>query len=202
MRQLEKPDAGPQFTRGRLLWAGAAAAAGGVTIGARRGDGDSEAAQSKAADEEILNLFLTLEYVQESFYRQAVEAGRLEGELLELASAVGDQESRHVAMLAERLGGKAKPRPRSEFGDALGSPARFRETAIELEEAALAAYVGQGGNLSRRAVGAVVTLVSVEARQAAWLRDLAGVSPAPRAADPARKADDVLGELRDKGFLA
>src|SRR5688572_32161233 len=42
------------------------------------------------------------------------------------------------------------------------------------------------------------TLISVEARQVAWLRDLAGISPAPRAADPARKADAVLRELRDR----
>jgi hypothetical protein len=48
----------------------------------------------------------------------------------------------------------------------------------------------------------VATLVSVEARQAAWLRDLAGVSPAPRAADPARPAQAVLADLRRRGWLA
>ena len=35
----------------------------------------------------------------------------------------------------------------------------------------------------------VVPILSVEARQVAWLRDLAGVDPAPRAADPARDAE-------------
>ena len=48
----------------------------------------------------------------------------------------------------------------------------------------------------------MATLIPVEARQVAWLRDLAGVSPAPRAADPARNADAVLQELRDKGYIA
>ena len=44
-------------------------------------------------------------------------------------------------------------------------------------------------------------MVSVEARQVAWLRDLAGVSPAPRAADPARSVQDVVAELRQKGVI-
>jgi hypothetical protein len=44
-------------------------------------------------------------------------------------------------------------------------------------------------------------IVAVEARHAAWIRDLAGTDPAPRAADPGRSADDVLADLRRKGFL-
>ena len=44
-------------------------------------------------------------------------------------------------------------------------------------------------------------IVSVEARQAAWIRDLAGVDPAPRAADPPRDAQDVLDGLRAEGLL-
>ena len=190
-----------RLTRGRFLWAGAAAA-GGAAVALRGADGASDAAQPGARDEEILRFFLTLEQVQHSFYRQAVELGRLEGELLELAHRVGEQEGRHAALLAERLGGAAPQPPRSDFGDAFDSPERFRDAAIELEETALAGYVGQAGNLGREAMSAVARLVPVEARQAAWLRDLAGISPAPRAADPARKAEAVLGDLRDKGYLA
>ena len=189
-----------RVTRAGLLWAGAAAA-GGATVALRGGAGASQAAPSKADYEDILRFFLTLEHVQEAFYRQAVESGRLEGELLELASRVGDQESEHAAFLTQQLGGAAPSRPRSDFGDAFASPERFRAAAIELEETALAGYVGQAGNLGREAMGAVAGLVPVEARQVAWLRDLAGVSPAPRAADPARKAEAVLGELRDKGYI-
>jgi hypothetical protein len=202
MPRVEETAAG--VTRGRLLRAGAAAAAaaGAAAIGSRRGDGAPLAAQSKASDAGILNFFLTLEYVQEAFYRQAVESGRLDGELLELANAVGGQEREHIAFFTERLADRAKPRPRSDFGDALESPERFRTTAVELEETAIAGYIGQAANLSREAAVDVVELISVEARQVAWLRDLEGVSPAPRAADPARSASDVLKELRDKGFLS
>jgi len=190
-----------RITRAGFLWAGAAAA-GGATVALRGGDGASHAAPAKSADREVLAFFLTLEQVQEAFYRQAVESGGLDGELLELASRVGAQEREHAALLAQRLGGTAPPPPASDFGDAFDSPVRFREAAVELEETALAGYVGQAGNLSRKAIAVVATLVSVEARQVAWLRDLAGISPAPRAADPARKADAVLRELRDKGYIA
>ncbi len=190
-----------RLTRAGFLWAGAAAA-GGAAVALRGGDGASEAAQPGARDEEILRFFLTLEQIQESFYRRAAEFGRLEGELLELAQRVGEQESRHAAFLTERLHGAAPQPPRSDFGDVFDSPERFRDAAIDLEETALAGYVGQAGNLGREAMAAVARLVPVEARQVAWLRDLAGLSPAPRAADPARKAEAVLGDLRGKGFLA
>ena len=43
--------------------------------------------------------------------------------------------------------------------------------------------------------------MSVEARQAAWLRDLAGEDPAPRAADPPREPDDVLDALRERSYI-
>lgn len=192
------------FTRGRLLraaLAGGAAVAGGAAIGGRPGGGVSLAGQPKA-ETDILNVFLLLERLQEDLYRGAVEGGRLDGDLLDFASAVSSQETEHVAFLADRLGSGAEERLRSDFGDALGSPERFLQTAIDLEEATIAVYVGQGANLSRDSVGPVATLVAVEARQAAWARDLAGVSPAPRAADPARNADEVVADLRKRGFIA
>ena len=102
---------------------------------------------------------------------------------------------------SEQLGGSTSTRPRTDFGEALADPDRFRETAIELEEATLGAYIGQGGNLTRPAVAAIAGLISVEARQVAWVRDLAGVSPAPNAADPARKPEAVLSDLRKRGYI-
>ena len=61
-----------RVTRAGFLWAGAAAA-GGATVALRDGDGASHAAESKSSDREILAFFLTLEQVQEAFYRQAVD---------------------------------------------------------------------------------------------------------------------------------
>lgn len=194
------------LTRARLLrgaFASGVAVAGGAAVAARSGGGASFAAPAKAAAEtEILNVFLLLECVQEDFYRAAIEGGRLDDELLRFADVAGKQETKHVAFLRDRLGSRADERPRPSFGDALSSAERFRDTAIDLEEAAIAVYIGQGANLTRDTVGPVATLLATEARQAAWIRDLAGVSPAPRAADPAGKADEVLADLRNRGFIA
>jgi hypothetical protein len=185
----------------RLAAGGGAVVAGGAAIGAQSGDGTSLAAPSRDTDTRILNFFLLLEYLQEAFYREALGRARLTGDLREFASTVGRQESEHVAFLTKRLGDRARARPRPNFGDALSTPERFRAAAIDLEEMTIAAYIGQGANLTRGAVGAVGTLLSVEARQVAWVLDLAGESPAPRAADPARQPDDVLADLRRRRFI-
>lgn len=187
-------------TRGHWLrgaFGGAAAVAGGVALNRL---GGASAAQG-GDDAKILDLFLTLERVQDAFYRQALTAGHLDGELLKLAQTVSPQESAHVKLLEDKLGSQASPRPDSDFGDALSSNEAFRDAAIDLEEAAIAAYLGQAANLTRSGMVTVATLMSVEARQVAWLRDLKGVSPAPRAADPPRPAEDVLDELRQKGYI-
>jgi hypothetical protein len=183
--------------RGAL--AALAALAGGAAI-ARHGDGAPLAAGDDA-DVPVLNLFLTLERVQEAFYRAAISSGRLSGEPRRLAAAVLPQETAHVARLERLLGDHAGARPRSDFAGAADTNQGFLRNALVLEEAAIAAYVGQAANLSRPATATVATLVSVEARQAAWLRDIAGVLPAPHAADPARPADAVLKELRTRGWL-
>jgi hypothetical protein len=195
--------AGAGWSRARVLrgvLGGAAAIGGGIALG-RRSDATPLAAPSKDTDAEILRVLLLLERIQEAFYGAALERARLEGKLLRYATTVGRQESQHVAYLTKQLDGRTPAAPRTDFGDSLSDPDRFRDTAIELEEATLAVYIGQGANLTRQAVAGIAGLVSVEARQVAWVRDLAGVSPAPRAADPARKPEAVLSDLREKGFI-
>ena len=190
-----------RWTRGGFLRAGLAGgglAAGGAVMA---NGGAPLAAQSDGTDARILNLFLTLEHVQAGFYRAAVQTDRLDGDLLRFATTVGAQEREHVAFLEDRLGDRAERPPRSDFGDLLATPDDFRAAAIELEEAAIAAYIGQAANLSRGTLASVATLVSVEARQAAWVRDLAKTSPAPHAADPARPAEEILADLRRRGLI-
>ena len=193
-----------RWTRARLLRTaagGGAALAGGAVIGRLGGQATSIAAPSEETDTEILNLFLLLEYVQEGLYEEALRVGRLTGDLQEFASTVSAQETEHVGLLDTQLGTRARAKPTLDFGDALESAERFRDRAIELEEAAVAAYIGQSANLTDEALASVAPIVSVEARQVAWVRDLAGVSPAPRAADPGRKADEILEDLRSRGYI-
>ena len=203
MRRPDEPSR-RRWTRARLLRTaigGGAVVAGGAATASWSGGGVPAAAPSERGDADILNLFLLLEQVQEGFYREALRRARLDGELRRFAGVVAAQEGEHAARLTERLGARARARPRLDLGDAVTDPERFRAAAIKLEETTIAAYIAQAANLTRSAVAAIVPLVSVEARQVAWVRDLARVSPAPRAADPGRDRDDVLGELREGGFI-
>ena len=189
-----------RWSRGAVFRA-AAVVAGGAAMGSARDDGSSLAASSRELDAEILGRFLELEQVQEAFYREALRAGRMTGDVEKFAERVGHQEGEHVALLQQRLGSGARSRPETDFGDVLGTPERFLETAIRLEEATISAYIAQAANLSREAVAAIVPMLSVEARHVAWARDLAGTSPAPRAADPGRDPDAILADLRDRGMV-
>jgi hypothetical protein len=75
-----RADGNASWTRARLLRAavgGGAIVAGGALMGARSDSGTLLAAQLEDADAKILNFFLLLEYVQEGFYREAAESGRL-----------------------------------------------------------------------------------------------------------------------------
>jgi len=174
--------------------------AGALAIGSLRGDGAAPAAPGKD-DDRILAFFLTLEQVQEDLYRRALDAGGIDGELRELATAVAGQEREHVKLLLSHLDERLLLKGQGIEYDAVTSPDAFLKTAIDLEEAAIAAYVGQAGNLGRDQLGSIARLVSVEARQAAWLRDIAGEMPAPHVADPARSPDQVLAALRDRSYI-
>jgi hypothetical protein len=191
-------------TRGQAL---RAALAGGTAVGigalvGRLTRPEVTAGQgSEAQDVRILNFLLILEEVQAAFYDAASRQAGLPGDLLQFARTVAPQEREHVALLRERLGPSARPRPEVDVREATSDAERFRANAIDLEEATAAAYIGQGARLTRDAMREAGRIVAVEARHAAWIRDLAGEDPAPRAADPGRTADDVLSELRRKGLV-
>jgi hypothetical protein len=156
---------------------------------------------SRAQDVRILNFLLVLEELQAAFYAAALRAGRLPDELAQFARTVQPQEREHVARLRKLLGDSAQPVRPFDVSDATSDPARFRAAAMHLEEATAAAYVGQGASLTRAAMQDAARIVAVEARHAAWIRDIAGVDPAPRAADPAAGAQETLATLRRRGLL-
>jgi Ferritin-like domain len=191
-------------TRAQAIRAAAVAATGaaaGAVASGWIGPASSAGQPSRAQDVRILNFLLVLEEAQVAFYTVALRSTVLGAELTRFARTVAPQERAHARVLRRRLGRDAQRPPTFDFADAAVDPKRFRDTAIDLEEATAAAYIGQGANLTRDAVALVASIVAVEARHAAWIRDIAGADPAPRAADVARSADDVLSELRRKGLL-
>jgi ferritin-like protein len=191
----------PALPRGRLLKVGALAAAGGGLLGAMRRDGQSVAAtRSPRQDAKILTFALQLEHLQAAFYGEALERGALKGELHEYAEAAADHERAHVKAISQALGNAAKA-PRFRFGDATRKPRAFGEAARTLEDLTVQAYNGQGPNLTPAALATAAKIVSVEARHAAWIRDIIGEEPAPEAAEPSLGAQEVTRRLNRLGFV-
>jgi hypothetical protein len=185
----------------RAAVAGGALVGAGALAGAWAGPEATAGRPSRAQDVRILNFLLVLEELQAAFYTSALHRARLSGELMRFARTVQPQEREHAGHLRQMLGDDAQPAPRFDVRRATSSPERFQDAAIDLEETVAAAYIGQGASLTRGTIGDAARIVAVEARHAAWIRDIAGADPAPRAADPPRSADDVLSALRRQGYL-
>jgi hypothetical protein len=181
-----------------------AAAGGFAVVGAALVSWRPEAATpapSRALDEKIFNFALLLEYLQAGFYTEGVQHGALRGEVREFAEIVAEHEREHVEYLRGALGGKARKRPVFQFGDATRSQRKFLDTAVLLENLGVAAYNGQAAKLTKPSLAAAAEIVSVEGRHAAWISDIAGRPPAPRAADPGETAAQVTAALRATGFI-
>ncbi len=176
------------ISRGRLL--GLALAGTGTTLLARAGSA-SAAATLARSDIDILNYALVLEYLQAAFYTEAERSGALTGKTAEAARVVGAVERAHVTAFLKLLGSKAVKRPLFDFQGTTEQQTAFLKTAVAFEDLAVAAYKGQAPKLRAKPVlAAAVGIHSVEARHAAWMRELFGITPAVNAFDkPASRAN-------------
>lgn len=167
--------------------------------------------RSKGNDIAVLKYALTLEYLESAFYLQALRNIKFTDARLEFfAKVVGQHEKSHVDTLRTVLGRKKISAPVFDFGDAVRDEKKFAATAQVLEDTGVAAYAGQGGNLLQRdVVVAALSIHSVEARHAAWIRLLNGGfapgsganAPAPAAFDMALTEAKVLEAVGATGFI-
>ena len=183
----------------RAVVAGGAIVAGGILLTGLPKLASS--APSADQDAEILNFALIVETLQARFYEAGLKSAKLSGELRQFAQEVGDHERQHVAFIKDALGNGVKPLPKLSLGDSASSADKFRTAAVALEDIGLAAYNGQATNLTPGTLAAAAKIVSVEARHAAWVRDLAGEPPAPRASDAVLSAEETQARLREAGYL-
>jgi hypothetical protein len=132
---------------------------------------------------------LVLEYLQASFYTEAERSGALSGKTAQAATVVGATERAHVKAFQNLLGSKAVKRPLFDFQGVTEAQQAFLKTAVAFEDLAVAAYKGQAPKLRSSAVlAAAVGIHSVEARHAAWMRELFGVTPAVNASTSRRRS--------------
>jgi hypothetical protein len=163
----------------------------------------SKTRRSKANDGKILNYALTLEYLEAAFYKEAVanQAYGANAALKAYAITVADHEAKHVQFLKGALKSKAIKSPKFDFGDATGA-AKFAATAQVLEDTGVSAYLGQVKNVFQAPVlQAAGTIATVEARHAAWIRVINGVSGAPAAFDKPKSDAAILKVVGSTGFI-
>ncbi len=149
---------------------------------------------------DILNFALTLEYLEDEFYRAALSAGFIPGQFNEVFSTISRHETQHVMTLSGALGGAAVAKPRFDFTARGKYPdifSNFRTFALvsqTLEDTGVAAYKGQapaltgGGQLLTTAL----RIHSVEARHAAEVRRVRGVRAWNGAFDKPMSKSQVL----------
>jgi len=150
-------------------------------------------AQDGGGDVDILNFALTLEYLEADFYKQATKLS-LKGDYKSLAKEFGANEQEHVdALIATigQLGGKPVKSPKFVFG--LKTQKDFEKLAITLEDTGVSAYNGAAPMIkSKEVLAAAGSIVQVEARHAAALRFLGGMSPTTGAFDKTLSKAAVL----------
>jgi Ferritin-like domain len=177
-------------------------AAGAATLTLLRRPSAARASAGSRQDTNILNYALGLEYLQASFYTEAERLGALHGALAEQARIVGAHERAHVAAFRKVLGAAAMKRPTFDFRGVTQDPDGFRRTAVAFEDLAVAAYKYEAPRLQSSAfLAAAISIHSVEARHAAWIRHLAGVLPAATALDQPLAPPEVKALVASTHFV-
>ena len=155
----------------------------------------------------IVNYALTLEFLEAGFYDAVAKSGLFKGDDLALIKQIGQHEHEHVDALtatAKDLGGPPAEEPKANFP--LEDAQSVLELAATVENLGAAAYLGQAANIENPDIlAAALSIHSVEARHAAWVRDIRGngnaPSPAPRAFDGARTRRQILAAVKSTGFI-
>ncbi len=157
---------------------------------------------ASAKDVDILNYALTLEYLQAAFYTEAERVKAIQGKARQAVEVVGAVERAHVKAFRAALGSAAVARPTFNFRGVTENQKEFLKTAVAFEDLAVAAYKGQAPLLDDNALLAVaVSIHSVEARHAAWMRYLFDIVPAANAFDEPLSRPAVTKIVASTNFI-
>ena len=189
------------YSRGAFIARGAIATGSLYGAGAVGGFVTRAFAQG-GSDVDILNFALTLEYLESAFYEEALSKAGLSGDAKALAQEIGDHEKQHVDALTgaiKKAGGKPVSAPAVKFP--LKDEASFLKLAQTFEDTGVSAYDGAAPMISSPDVlAAAGSIVQVEARHAAAIRQLNGDQPTRGAFEPTLTKGQVLKAVQP--FLA
>jgi rubrerythrin len=146
------------------------------------------------SDVDILNFALTLEYLEATFYEEAMKRVQASGELKKLLPLLASDEMQHVEALEgtiKKLGGKPVSKPKFNF-EYSGTP-EFLKLAETFENTGVGAYNGAAPAIkSKEVLAAAGSIVQVEARHAAAIALQNGQEPSPSAFDAPLAEKQVL----------
>ncbi|KAF9907582.1 hypothetical protein EC991_010794 [Linnemannia zychae] len=140
----------------------------------------------------VLNYALTLEHLQDEFYKQGLakfnetqftDAG-FDAKVRSRFVAIGEHESEHVAILTSAIGSmKGKPVPICNYSFPMDNLTQFLAASQVLENMSVSAYLGAASGLSGDLLTAAAAITTAEARHASYLNELWGQSGLPYAYD-------------------
>ncbi len=166
-------------------------------LGANQAFGQSLPQQVK----DVLNFALTLEHIEDAFYRTGLAAeGLIPHEYETIFQHIGLHEAEHVALLESVLGADAVGRPEldltagGQYADATENFETYLTLSQTFEDLGVAAYKGQAGNLMDNddILQTALQIHSVEARHAAIVRKIGGKKPWDGAFDEPKDKEAVL----------
>lgn len=186
--------------------AGLALALGGLPRVGFAQDGTPEADEATEATEfesdvDVLNYALTLEHLENAFYRDGIGLFDFGTDgfglsINEQLAAISVHEGAHVVALTDAivsLGGTPVAEATYDFGDAYGDADAFLATAAALENTGVRAYDGAGQFLTDPGLlAAAGGIVAVEARHASYLNLITDEVPFPDAFEQPLTPDEVL----------
>jgi hypothetical protein len=180
-----------------------AAIGSGVLLGVLAAPPPAEAQANEVA---ILNYGLGFEYLQATFYTETERVGtirRMDDRRATWARTLGAHERAHVAIIRQVLGRKAIKKPSFNFGGATETAESFTRTAVAMEDLTVALLTGQTPRIRTPALlAAFFSLLTVEARHAAWARRIAGFQPVASALDQPKTLTQVDRVIGSTGFIS
>lgn len=153
---------------------------------------------------DVLNFALTLEHIEDAFYRSGIEKKVIPEKHLAVFQQIGLHEAAHVKYLEGAIGSAAVKRPEADFtaggkySDVFSNFDTFLTLSQTFEDLGVAAYKGQAANLMENGdvLTAALQIHSVEARHAAEVRRIGGKKAWNGAFDEPMTKEEVLAAAK------
>ena len=186
--------------RSEFLWKGALGGAGLLSAVAMPGAWAKST--SKSDDVLILRFGLTFEHLQAQFYEEGLRIGGFGEETKRWSRVIGAHERAHVRIIRSVLGSKAIPSPFFNYHGVTEHENAFTKTAVAMEDLTTALLTGVMPLInSPSLISALFSLLTVEARHAAWVRHDRGLLPVASAFDQAKSISEVNRLVASTHFM-